>query len=44
VRRWTILALIVLLLLLAVVAAYQIQLAGWRSELEDRPGAILAGP
>jgi hypothetical protein len=39
-----VIALIVLFLLLAVVAAYQIQLAGRRAELDDRPAAVPAGP
>jgi hypothetical protein len=43
-RRWTLVALIALLLLLVVVALYQIQLAGRRAELEERPGTSPSGP
>lgn len=42
-RRWTLIALIVLFLLLAIVAAYQILLAGRRAEVDDRPDAVPAG-
>lgn len=37
-RRWTLIALIALLLLLMAVAVYQISLAGSRAELPD-PGS-----
>jgi hypothetical protein len=37
VRRWTLIVLILIFLLMVVVAVYQIQLAGRRAELEDRP-------
>jgi hypothetical protein len=43
-RRWTVIALIVLLLLLVLVALYQLQLAGRRDDLEERLGAMSAGP
>jgi hypothetical protein len=38
VRRWTLITLITLLLLLTAVAVYQISLAGRRAELPD-PGS-----
>jgi hypothetical protein len=43
-RRWTLIALIVLLLLLVTVAVYQIKLAGRRAELDERPGGSSSGP